>query len=190
MKWPMYTSRSGAITRSCAASASARLRAGEQLRTRGLGCARRGRRSSVPCAEPPMRMPTSSSTSRTPATAYAASPVPSAVVDGAAGEHERPGGEAAPHRPAEHADLDAAVDIAEQRDRAGRDRRDGRCRSSRMVWARRPSTAPACERDTMRVRCHPISKSRSSSPTLPIRSRRHASGARPARRHQVRTARR
>jgi histidinol-phosphatase len=65
-------------------------------------------------------------------------------VEGATRKDESSGGETAPTRTAEHADLDAAIDVAEQRNRARRDR-DGYARvsHSRMVWVPGPSTTPA-----------------------------------------------
>ncbi len=66
-------------------------------------------------------------------------------IDCATGKDERPSGEAARAGPAEHADLDAAVDVTEQRNRAGGDGSgSGSLGHPRMVWARWPSATPPC----------------------------------------------
>jgi len=89
-----------------------------------------------------------------------------------------------PDRTAEHADLDTAQHVAEQRNRAGR---DGSAASviNPLVWARRPSMAPAWNATLWRA---DVISSRSRARArryLPMRSPRHASSAGPAHRHQV-----
>ena len=166
--------RSGVMTRSCSASASVKLRA-----ARAAANARRSIRASRSSSPLSARSTTDEDADLLEHLAHtgdrvASGSVPSAASTAPPGKTNASGCEAAPARTAEHADLDTAVDIAEQRDGARRDG-SGDSVGHHGAWYGRVEHGTGGPRHYA-LACNPISRSRSNSPTSPTRSRWRASG--------------